>query len=276
MTADSDLQRAAVALGVVWDVPQVLAYSIVAPLLFLGALAVPYVVVVTVRGLSPLLFWLATLPAMFLCSFFVAVVQVATCYEVNEAFAGRQPTPLAGFRVALGRPKRILLAAGLTVAAVQFQRYLGGFGRLGESIAEAGGLGYQVVSTVAFPLIATTDSSAAETVEDLLRSVEATWDRGLAVAVGTKTLGFALFWGALALGVTLTVAAVFGVGFSVPPLGTFTLPLVVVACGGLLAFSIPLLIRSILATALLRYLRHGEFPMGSEPELVLTRTADGN
>ncbi|PSP47370.1 hypothetical protein BRC75_10035, partial [Halobacteriales archaeon QH_7_69_31] len=176
-------------MGVVRDVPQVLVYSICVPFLCLGSLAAPYVLVWTVFGGTTLSLTLAFPAAMLLSCLVYSVIQVAMCYEVNEAFEGRRPVPFSGIRVALGRPKRIVLAATLGFVVVNVQRGLPALGRVGRILGAAGARGYEVASLFAFPIIATTDKSVARSLESVLASVEEQWDRGLAVSVGTKAVG---------------------------------------------------------------------------------------
>ena len=256
-------------MGVVRDVPQVLVYSICVPLLCLGSLAAPYVFVWTVFGGSTLSLALAFPTAMLLCCLVFCVLQVAMCYEVNEAFEGRRPVPFSGIRMALGRPKRIVLAATLAFVVVYVQRSLSAFGRVGRVLGAAGARGYEVASLFAFPLIATTDESVARSLESVLASVEEQWDRGLAVSVGTKAVGMALTWGGIVLAMLLLGAAIFGSGPSFPPFGLFTLPLAAGVGGFVLGFSIQILVRTVIKTALLRYVRDGEFPVGADAERVI-------
>ena len=270
----SELRLAVAALGVVRDVPQVLVYSICVPLLCLGSLGAPYVFVWTVFGGGTLWLALAFPMAMLLCCLVFCVLQVAMCYEVNEAFEGRRPVPLSGIRVALGRPQRIVLAATLAFVVVNVQRGLPAFGRVGQVLGAAGARGYEVASLFAFPLIATTDESVARSLESVLASVEEQWDRGLAVSVGTKAVGMALTWGGIVLAILLLGAAVFGYGPSFPPYGPFTLPLAAGVGGLVLGFSIQILVRTVLKTALFRYVRDGEFPVGTDAERVIEPPGD--
>lgn len=265
----SDLRLTAAAMGVLRDVPQLLVYSICAPILCLGALAAPYVVVWTVLGLSVVPLALALPTAMLLCCLVFCVLQVAMCYEVNEAFEDTRPVPLSGLRVALARPKQVALVAVLGIVSIYFQRWLSRFGRVGNVLGAAGPRSTDVVSLFAVPLVATTEQPVAESLDSVLQSVEEEWERGLALAVGTKAIGMALTWGGILLAAVLFVAALFGRGLGLPPLGPFTLPLLVGVGGFVLGTAAHLLVRTVLETALFRYVRDGEFPVGTDAERVI-------
>jgi len=269
MGLSSDLRLAAAAMGVLRDVPQLVLYSLCVPLSVLGALAAPYVVGWTLFGPSTVTLALAFPTAMMLCCLVFCVLQVAMCYEVNEAFEGNLSVPFSGLWVALARPKRVALVVVLGIVSVYFQRWLSMVGRVGRVLGGAGPRSYEVASLFAFPLIATTEQPVAETLEAVLRSVDEEWERGLALAVGTKAIGMAFTWGGILLAAVLFVATVFGRSPSLPPLGPFTLPLLVGVGEFVLGMAVHLLVRTVLKTALFRYVRDGEFPVGADAERVI-------
>jgi hypothetical protein len=269
MGLSSDRRLAAATMGVLRGVPQLALYSVRAPLSVLGALAAPYVVLWTLFGLSTVTLAFAFLTAMLLCCLVFCVLQVAMCYEINEAFEGTRPVPISGLCVALAGPKRVALVAVLGIVSVYFQRWLSTFGRIDRVLGAAGPRSYEVASLLAVPLIATTEHPVGRTLEAVLQSVEERWERGLALAVGTKATGMALTWGGILLAVVLFAAAVFGRSPSLPLLGPFTLPLLVAVGGFVPGTAAHLLVPTVLETALFRSVCDGEFPTGTDAERVI-------
>lgn len=202
-------------------------------------------------------------------------LMVAYCYELNEVFEGRSPAFGDGFGVATER-FRLVVLAGLIVGVGGFAARLGGNSvPFGDLIGVGSKWGLRIAGVFAFPVVATTRTSAADAFQEVLDAAEQEWGKSIVAAASTRVIGLAIFWICLFGAVALAVLAFFG-RFAVEfgPLGTFTLPVIVAVGGLILATSVQFTLEGILRTALFRYASDGRLPavFSSNPDALVDKS----
>ncbi|WP_436924796.1 hypothetical protein [Halosimplex amylolyticum] len=246
------------AARVVLSAPQVLAYPVVAALI---GLVMPFVLGGTLFLIDIRLVWLAAPGYIVGFGAVYAALMVAYCYELDALFSGRSPAPGSGLRRAFGRA-RIVLLGGVAISVVGMLAE-SGFDSVpfGEWIGATSRWGIRVASVFAFPAIATTDGSLRETVAEIQTTAERQWGSALVATVGTSAIGVVVFWSTMISSIALAIAAALGVfAVEIPPLGGYTLSVVLPVVGLVVALSVQFTVDGVVKTALYRYATDGELP----------------
>ncbi|WP_049922840.1 ABC transporter permease subunit [Halopiger djelfimassiliensis] len=264
----------------VLSAPQVLLYPVLATVLSFGypILLFGYPMV---GGYNSTVMTAGFLLYLVIVPLIISFSMVAYCYELNELFEGRQPSPGDGARVAANRLRLVGVAAlvfGTGGAALQ---YLGLFGRIGSRLGSSAQLGLEVVHMFAFPVVALSpaDGTVRDAFEDVVDAMQSEFGAATVSAVGIRLLNGLIVSSGFLAAIGLLVAWFYrGVDIAVGPLGPFTLPILFVFGSAITASVVGLAVSGVVKTALYRYASDGELPaelgVGID-DLVDTAPSDG-
>ncbi|WP_415381598.1 hypothetical protein [Halosimplex sp. TS25] len=246
------------ALRVVLSTPQVLVYPLAASLL---ALVLPFALGGVLFLVDVRLVWL-TLPGyLFGLAPVFGVLMVAYCYELDELFAGCSPALGSGLRRAVSRVGTVVVGSLVTSVATMFAESSGDSVPFGGVIGVTSTAAMRVLNVFIYPAVATTDGSLGETAEAIQTAAEHQWGTALVAAVGTSALGTAIFWSGMIAAIVLAVVAALGVfAVELPPLGGYTLSVVLPVVGLFTALAVHVTVDGVVRTALYRYATDGGLP----------------
>lgn len=270
MTAVSDVVRqgrvAVAAARALLTMPQMLLYPLsLAALQFVlvAALVGGAFAVGGAAGYAPVV---AVLLAIVVSTVALAVLMTAYCYELNEVFEGRSPTPLAGLGFALARLRMVLAAAVLVAASGYAETSTDSLGPVASTFGLSSVWAVKIASAFAFPAVVASRHSLRVGLSNVRDAAEAEWGRAVVTTVGTRLVGMAIAWCGILSAMALAVAAFAGLAVDVGPLGPFTLPVAVGVSGISAAVAVQFTIRGLLQMALYRCAVDGSLPPALSPD----------
>lgn len=246
------------ALRALLSAPQLFLYPLLAVVLGLG---MPVVLVGGALAIDPGLAQAGVVAYVLLFPLVFAALMVGYCYELNEVFEGRSPGVGAGLGRAAGRIKMVVIGGLVVGVGGTATHALGESIPFGNALGLASRWGLQVAGVFAFPAIAVSDGSLRETFDDVKSAVEDQWGKSLVATIGTRAVGMAIFWTGTLAGIALAALAFVGsLAVELPPLGAFTLPVLLPVAAVVTAITVQFTIDGVVKTALYRYAIDGELP----------------
>lgn len=253
---------AAAAARALLTMPQMLVYPLSLATLQFAILAVLIGGALTAGGGAVVsVFVPAVAVAVAVSAVALATLMTAYCYELNEVFEGRSPTPFSGLVFALGRFKMVLAGAVLVVGSGYADSQAGTLGPIASSFGLTSAWAVKIASAFAFPAVVTSRHSLRVALANVREAIEAEWGRAVVTIVSTRFVGMAIAWSGIIVAMVLAAAAVSGTFVvDVDPFGPFVAPFVVGVSGISFAVAVQFAIRGLLQMALYRCAVDGSLP----------------